>query len=100
MKTNQWQNKSREETNDKGKDKRGTARPRKVAGKPRGYKLTAGCVSGEGSRLGGEVYGVREGAGEHELPEKTPQEREDSTRPIDSTRYLETAQGIKTYSEV
>lgn len=28
------------------------------------------------------------------------EERADSTRPLDSTRYFETAQGIKTYSEV
>lgn len=100
MKTNKWQNKGREETNDKGKDKKGPARSRKVAGKLRGYKLTEESVSGEGFGLGGEVHGVREGAGEYEPSEETPQEREDSTRPIDSTRYLETAQGIKTYSEV
>ena len=32
-------------------------------------------------------------------PKGTPRKREDSTRPLDSTRYFETSQGIKTYSK-
>jgi Fic family protein len=71
-----------------------------VAKKPPRYKHAAESISGEDTGLGGEVYGVREGAGEYEPPERTPQEREDSTHPLDSTRFFETARGIKTYSEV
>lgn len=100
MKTNKCQNKSKEEKNDKGKDKKSPAKARKVAGKPRRYKLSEKGVSVKDSRLGGKVHGVREGTGEYGPPEGTSGEGEDSTRPLDSTRYLETAQGIKTYSEV
>lgn len=71
-----------------------------MAGKPRRYKLAKESLSGEGPGLGGEVHGVREGAGEYESREGTPRKREDSTRPSDSTRCFETAQGIKSYSEV
>ena len=98
MKTDKCQNKNKGKTHDKGKDKKSPAKPRKVAGKLRGYKLAEKSLSGEGSRLGGEVYGVREGAGKYGSSEETPQKRQDSTRPLDSTRYLETAKGIKTYS--
>ncbi|WP_333653431.1 Fic family protein [Dissulfurispira sp.] len=98
MKTDKWQNKDKEGKDDKGKDKKSPARSRKVAGKPHRYKLTEEGVSKEGFGLGSEVYGVREGAGEYKPSKEASQEREDSTRLIDSTRYLETA--IKTYSEV
>jgi fido (protein-threonine AMPylation protein) len=95
-----WQNKCEEETSDKGKDKKGSGRSRRVAEEPCRYKLPEEGVSGEGSRLGGKVHGIREGVGEYEPSEGTPRKGEDSTRPLDSTRYFETAQGIKTYSEV
>ncbi len=95
-----WQTKDEVKENDKGRDKEGSAEARKVARKPRGYKVLKEGVSGQGSRLGGKVYGIREGAGEYEPSEGTPRKGEDSTRPLDSTRYFETAQGIKTYSEV
>jgi len=100
MKANKWQNKDEVKEDDKCRDKEGSAKARKVAGKPHRYKLPAEGVSGEGSGLGGEVYGVREGTGEYESPERTPRERKESTHPLDSTRYFETAQGIKTYFEV
>lgn len=35
----------------------------KAAGKPQRYKLSEEGISGEGSGLGGKVYGVREGTG-------------------------------------
>ncbi|MDP3297302.1 MAG: Fic family protein, partial [Thermodesulfovibrionia bacterium] len=100
LNADKWQNKDEVRENDKGRDKKGSAKFGKVAGKPLGYKLTAESVSVKDSRLGGEVHGVREGTGEYGPPEGTSGEGEDSTRPLDSTRYLETAQGIKTYSEV
>jgi len=100
MKTNKCQNKSKEEKNDKGRDKESPAKAGKVAGKSRRYKLAQEGISREDTGLGGEVHGVREGAGEYEPPEGTPRKGEGSTRPLDSTRYFETAQGIKTYSEV
>lgn len=71
-----------------------------MAKRPRRYKLSQESLSGEGSGLGGQVHGVREGAGEYKPLERASGEGEDSTRPLDSTRYLETAQGIKSYSEI
>ena len=100
MKTNKCQNKSKEEKNDKGRDKKGSAKARKVAARPRRYKLPEESVSGKDSRLGGEVHGVREGTGEYGSSKGTHREGKDSTRPLDSTRYFETSQGLKTYSEV
>ena len=72
----------------------------KMAGKPQGYKLSEEGISGEGSGLGGKVYGVREGTGGYKPPEGAPEERKDSAKPLDSTRHFETYQGIKPYSEV
>jgi len=95
-----WQNKGEVKGDDKGRDKESPAKARKVAGKSRRYKLAQEGISREDIGLGGEVYGVREGAGEYEPPEGTPRKGEGSTRPLDSTCYFETAQGIKTYSEV
>jgi Alw26I/Eco31I/Esp3I family type II restriction m6 adenine DNA methyltransferase len=95
-----WQNKDKVKENDKERDKESSAKARKVAGKPRGYKVIEESISGQDSRLGGKVHGVREGTSEYEPSEGPPKEGEDSTRPLDSTRYFETAQGIKTYSEV
>ena len=94
-----WQNKDEVKTDDKNKDKKGSAKARKVAGKPRRYKLSEKGISEKGSGLGGEVHGIREGAGEYGSSKGTPQEREDSTRPLDSTRFFETALGIKPHSE-
>lgn len=95
-----WQNKSEEASHDKGRNKKSSAKAGKVAKKPRGYKRAEEGISGEDSGLGGKVYGIREGAGEYDPAEGTPGNGEDSTRPVDSTRYYETAQGTKTYSEV
>jgi|GEM_PF-556326 len=95
-----WQNKNEAKKDDKDRDKRGSGTSRKVAKGTRRYKLSAKGVSGEDSGLGGEVHGVREGAGKYGPPEGASGEGADSTRPLDSTRYFETAQGIKTYSEV
>ena len=39
MKTNKCQNKNKEEKNDKGSDKKSSAKSRKVAARPRRYKL-------------------------------------------------------------
>jgi Fic family protein len=71
-----------------------------MAKRPRRYKLSQESLSGESAGLGDQVHGVREGAGEYKPPEGASGEGEDSTRPLDSTRYLETAQGIKPYSEI
>ena len=95
-----WQNTDEAKEGDKVRDKKSSAKARKVAGQPRRYKFIEESISGQGSRLGGKVHGVREGAGEYGSSAGTPGEGKDSTRPVDSTRYFETAQGIKTYSEV
>jgi fido (protein-threonine AMPylation protein) len=95
-----WQNKDRKESHDKGRDKKGAAGLRQVAKKPRGHKRAEKSLPGEDSGLGGDIHGVREGAGEYDPAEGTPRKGEGSTRPVDSTRYFETAQGKKTYSEV
>ena len=70
----------------------------KMAEKPRRYKLSQERLSGRGSKLGGKVHGVREGASGYKPPEGASGEGEDSTQPIDSTRYFKTVQGIKSYS--
>ena len=95
-----WQNKDKETIHAKGRNKKSSAKSGRVAKKPRGYKRTEEGVSGEDFGLGGKVHGIREGAGEYDPAEGTPGNGEDSTRPVDSTRYFETAQGTKTYSEV
>jgi Alw26I/Eco31I/Esp3I family type II restriction m6 adenine DNA methyltransferase len=95
-----WQNKEKVEKNEEGRDKKSSAESCKVAERSHRYKFPEKGISGEDSGLGGKVYGVREGAGKYEPSEGTPGEGKDSTRPLDSTRYFETAQGIKTYSEV
>jgi fido (protein-threonine AMPylation protein) len=100
LNADKWQNKDEVNTDDKNRDKKSQTKTPKVAAKPRRYKLTEESVSKESSGLGGKVYGVREGTGKYGSSKGTPQGRADSTRPIDSTRYLETAQGTKTYSEV
>jgi hypothetical protein len=56
-----WQNKKDE----KSRDKKGSKKSRKVAGRPRRYKLPEEGISGEDTRLGGEVHGVREGTSEY-----------------------------------
>jgi len=64
-----WQNKNKEERDDKDRDKKGSAKSRKVAERPRKYKLPEEGISGEDPGLGGEVHGIREGAGEYKPPE-------------------------------
>lgn len=100
LNADKWQNKEKGDKDDEGRDKKGSTRFQGVAEKPRRYKVPAEGVSEEGSGLGSEVHGVREGASEYKPSEGTPKEGQDSTRPLNSTRYFETAQGIKTYSEV
>lgn len=92
-----WQNKDKEENHDKGRGKESSAKAGRVAKKPRGYKRAEEGISGEDIGLGGGVHGIREGAGEYDPAERTPRKGKDSTRPVDSTRYFETAQGRKTY---
>jgi restriction endonuclease S subunit/fido (protein-threonine AMPylation protein) len=95
-----WQTKYKEESHDEGRDKESSAKAARLAKKPRGHKRTEKGISGEDSGLGGKVHGIRAGAGEYDAAEGTSGSGEDSTRPVDSTRYFETAQGKKTYSEV
>ncbi|MBI4378231.1 MAG: Fic family protein, partial [Nitrospinae bacterium] len=94
------QNKKYERSGENIQSGRTSTEFKKVAGKPQGYKLPPEGLSGEGSGLGREVHGVREGGGGYKSSEGTPEEGKDSTRPLDSTRYFETALGIKSYSEV
>ncbi len=89
-----------EKASKKAQHKKAAAESDKVAERPRRYKLSQESLSGRGSKLGGRVHGVREGAGGYKPPEGASEEGEDSTQPIDSTRYFETVQGIKSYSEI
>ncbi len=95
-----WQNKCEVKTNDKKRDKKSPEKTSRVAGRSRRYKLFEEGIQKKDSGLGGKIYGIREGTGEYGPPKGTSQKREDSTRPLDSTRYFETAQGRKTYFEV
>lgn len=89
-----------EKASKRAQHKKPAAESDKVAEKPRGYKSTQESLSGRGSKLGGKVHGVREGTSGYKPPEGASGEGEDSTKPIDSTRYFETVQGIKSYSEI
>src|SRR3972149_9061110 len=89
-----------EKANKKAQHKKPAAKSGKVAKKPQRYKLSQEGLSGRGSKLGRKVHGVREGASGYKPPEGASEEGEDSTQPIDSTRYFETVQGIKSYSEI
>lgn len=82
------------------KPEKASAKRNKVAGKTSGYRLPEENLSGKGSGSGGKVHGVREGAGGYKPLEGAPEKGEDSTKPLDSTRYIETAEGAKSYSEV
>lgn len=64
------------------------------------YKHAESGISEEDTGLGGEVHGVREGTGKYEPSEGAAGSGESSTRPVNSTGYLETAHGLMTYSEV
>lgn len=95
-----WQNKDKEDINDKSSVKKSSAKSRKMAGSPQRHELFEAGLSAEDTGLGREVDGVREGTGEYDPAEGASRPGEGSTRPVDSTRYLETAQGAKSYSEV
>ena len=73
-----WQNKDKEESHDKGRNKKSSTKAGRVAKKPRGYKCTEEGVSGEDFRLGGKVHGIREGAGEYDAAEGTSRNGQDS----------------------
>jgi Fic family protein len=97
---NIWQNSGVGDDDEKNEDKKSPARPRKMAEARRGYSFPEEGIPGKSSGLGGEVHGIREGTREYGSPEGTSQEGRGSTKPLDSTRYFETAQGVKTYSEI
>ncbi len=95
-----WQNKGEDKGYDKDSDKKGAAKPGRVAEAARGYEIPEEGVSGKGAGLGSEIHGVREGASEYDPSEGDSEAGQESTRPADSTRYFETAQGVIPYSEV
>jgi fido (protein-threonine AMPylation protein) len=88
-----------EQGNDEPKQKEITASPDKLAKATLGYKSPEEGVSGKDSGPGGKVHGVREGTGGYKPPEDPPKGK-DSTKPLDSTRYFETSDGDKSYSEI
>jgi hypothetical protein len=62
----------KEDNDEKNRDKKSAARPRKMAEERRGYSLSEEGVSGKGPGLGGEVHGIREGTREYGSSEGTP----------------------------
>lgn len=93
-------NMGKEKGHDKERDDKHSEGPCKVAGKARGYKQSEESVSEKDSKMGRGLHGVREGTGGYKPSKGTPEKGEDSTRPVDSTRYLETSAGVKSYSEI
>lgn len=93
-------NMGKEKGHDKERDDKHSEGPCKVAGKAHGYKQPKESVSGKDSKMGRGLHGVREGTGGYKPSKGTPEKGEDSTRPVDSTRYLETSAGVKSYSEI
>ena len=97
---NSCQDESKEKGYDKETNIKRSKGPCKVAGKARGYKQPEEGLSGKDSQVGRGLHGVREGTGGYKPSKGTSEKGEDSTRPVDSTRYLETSTGVKSYSEV
>ena len=97
---NSCQNTSGEQEHDRARQKKTTSSPDKLAKKTLRYKNSEEGVSGKDSGSGGKIHGVREGAGGYKPPQDPPKEEKDSTKPLDSTRYFETSDGIKPYAEV
>jgi len=97
MKTNKWQNKSKESKYEKAKDSAG--HNRKVADDPHaGGKEKE--VSGKHSRAGKRVYGVRGRARKPEDAERISEESEEYRTTRRYTRFIESSLGIKSYSEL
>lgn len=90
----------KEKDYDKNRVKKNAKGSYNVAEKPRRYKHVKKGIPEEDTKMGGGFYGVREGDGRYKPPEGASKKGEDSTTPIDSTRYLETSQGIKSYSQL
>src|SRR3972149_8995355 len=97
---NSCQDESKEKGYDKERADKHSEGPCKVAGKARRYKQSEESLSEKNSKVGRRLHGVREGTGRYKPSKGTPEKGEDSTRPVDSTRYLETSTGVKSYSEV
>ena len=73
-----WQNKDAVKKDDRGGKKKSTAGPPGVEKTPLGYKYAEEDISGEDTGLGGEIHGVRAGAGEYESSKK-PSKKGDNT---------------------
>ncbi len=97
---NSCQDESKEKEYDKERIDKHSEGPCKVAGKARRYKQSEESLSEKNSQVGRRLHGVREGTGGYKSSKGTPEKGEDSTRPVDSTRYLETSAGVKSYSEI
>ncbi len=99
MKTNKCQNKSKEEKNDKGKDKKISEKHNRAVGDAfaGGKKKT---VSGKHSGTRKRVYGVRGRARKPEDAERISEEPADYSPARRYTRYIESSLGIKSYSEL
>jgi hypothetical protein len=60
-----------------------------------------GLVSGPGAGLGGGIDEIRERTGDYGPPSGTPGESQDNPPgSVGSTRYFDTAEGVKSYTEV
>ncbi len=96
MKTKKWQNKNKEEKNDKGKDKKiSEKRNRAVDDAFAGRKKKT--ISAKHSRAGKRVYGVRGRARKSEDAERISEESEEYGTTGRYTRYIESSLGIKSY---
>ncbi|MBI3995930.1 MAG: hypothetical protein HY349_08145 [Nitrospirae bacterium] len=63
------------------------------------YASKGSRISSKGNpETGGSVHEVRERNGEYGPPQDPPEE--ESTKPIDSTRFLETAKGTLSYAKI
>jgi fido (protein-threonine AMPylation protein)/predicted type IV restriction endonuclease len=61
----------------------------------------AGSVSGPGAGLGGGIDEIRERTGDYGPPSGTPGKSQDNPpSSVGSTRYFDTAEGVKSYAEV
>jgi fido (protein-threonine AMPylation protein) len=82
------------------KSRRGGRQAASLAKEVRRSRQARDVVSPQDSGLGRTVDGVRERTGEYGSPEDSPEESEEGTERLGSTRYFETAQGTLSYTQV
>lgn len=91
-----WQNKDKEVSHDKGRNKKSSAKAGSVADKPHAGRAKA-TLPGKHSEAGTRLNGVRRRARKPEDAERVSEESEEYAS---TTRFIESSFGIKSYAEL